>query len=68
MTGYLPVGFELVAEISFPEPEGTSCGLLNTSAQVNCFDFTNNYKNYNSFGIRAGSFLFLLTSGKCFGK
>ena len=44
MTGYLPVGFELVAEISFPEPEGTSCGLLNTSAQVNCFDFTNNYK------------------------
>ena len=35
MTGYLPVGFEFVAEITYPEPEGTSCGLLNTSAQVN---------------------------------
>jgi MFS transporter, FLVCR family, feline leukemia virus subgroup C receptor-related protein len=34
MTGYLPVGFELVAEVTYPEPEGTSCGLLNTSAQV----------------------------------
>ena len=34
MTGYLPVGFEFVAEISYPESEGTSCGLLNTSAQV----------------------------------
>jgi hypothetical protein len=34
MTGYLPVGFELAAEVTYPEPEGTSCGLLNTSAQV----------------------------------
>ena len=37
MTGYLPVGFELAAEVTYPEPEGTSCGLLNTSAQVNFF-------------------------------
>jgi len=34
MTGYLPVGFELAAEVTYPEPEGTSSGLLNTSAQV----------------------------------
>lgn len=34
MTGYLPIGFEFGAEISYPEPEGTSAGLLNTSAQV----------------------------------
>ena len=39
MTGYLPIGFEFAAEISYPQPEGTSAGLLNTSAQVNknCF-------------------------------
>ena len=34
MTGYLPVGFELSAELTYPESEGTSSGLLNTSAQV----------------------------------
>lgn len=34
MTGYLPVGFELAVEVTYPEPESTSCGLLNTSAQV----------------------------------
>lgn len=33
LTGYLPVGFELAAEITYPEPEGSSCGLLNSSAQ-----------------------------------
>lgn len=37
MTGYLPVGFELAAEVTYPEPEGTSCGLLNSSAQVSCY-------------------------------
>jgi FLVCR family feline leukemia virus subgroup C receptor-related protein len=35
MTGYLPVGFELAAEVTYPASEGTACGLLNTSAQVN---------------------------------
>ena len=35
MTGYLPVGFEFAAEITYPESEGTSSGLLNASAQVN---------------------------------
>jgi FLVCR family feline leukemia virus subgroup C receptor-related protein len=34
MTGYLPLGFEFAAEITFPESEGTSSGLLNASAQV----------------------------------
>lgn len=36
MTGYLPVGFEFAAELTFPESEGTSSGLLNASATV-CF-------------------------------
>ena len=34
MTGYLPVGFEFAAELTYPEPEGTSSGLLNAAAQV----------------------------------
>lgn len=34
MTGYLSVGFEFAAELTYPEPEGTSAGLLNASAQV----------------------------------
>merc|ERR1712029_486119 len=52
MTGYLPLGFEFAAEITFPESEGTSSGLLNASAQVfgilctmgaeRLLDYTNN--------------------------
>jgi len=42
MTGYLPVGFEFAAELSYPQSEGTSSGLLNASAQV----MTNHYQNY----------------------
>ncbi|KAJ8881176.1 hypothetical protein PR048_017649 [Dryococelus australis] len=34
MTGYLPVGFELAAELTYPEPEGTSAGILNAVVQV----------------------------------
>ncbi|XP_043242358.1 feline leukemia virus subgroup C receptor-related protein 1-like isoform X3 [Amphibalanus amphitrite] len=34
MTGYLPLGFEFAAEITYPEPEATTSGLLNASAQV----------------------------------
>ena len=41
MTGYLPVGFEFAAELTYPEPEGTSSGLLNTSAQVNTYKLSN---------------------------
>ncbi|XP_076823376.1 choline/ethanolamine transporter flvcr2a-like [Clavelina lepadiformis] len=34
MTGYLPIGFEFAAEITFPVSEGSSSGLLNASAQI----------------------------------
>eukprot|EP00073_Rattus_norvegicus_P052140 XP_017454524.1 PREDICTED: feline leukemia virus subgroup C receptor-related protein 1 isoform X1 [Rattus norvegicus] len=34
MTGYLPLGFEFAVEITYPESEGTSSGLLNTAAQI----------------------------------
>ena len=34
MTSYLPVGYEFGVELSYPESEGTSGGLLTASAQV----------------------------------
>lgn len=34
MTGYLPLGFEFAVELTYPESEGISSGLLNVSAQV----------------------------------
>lgn len=34
MTGYLPIGYEYAAELTFPEPEGTSSGFLNMSIFV----------------------------------
>lgn len=34
MTGYLPVGYEFAVELTYPESEGTSCGLLNYSSEV----------------------------------
>lgn len=40
MTGYLPVGFEFAAELTYPEPEVTSSGLLNASAQIFGIIFT----------------------------
>lgn len=40
MTGYLPVGFEFAAELTYPEPEGTSAGLLNAAAQIFGIGFT----------------------------
>ncbi|KAJ8913505.1 hypothetical protein NQ315_017055 [Exocentrus adspersus] len=43
MTGLLPVGFELAAELTYPEPEGTSAGLLNAASQVFGIAFTNIY-------------------------
>lgn len=43
MTGYLPVGFELAAELTFPEPEGTSTGILNASVQLFGIALTNCY-------------------------
>ncbi len=40
MTGYLPVGFEFAAELTYPESEGTSSGLLNAAAQTFGITFT----------------------------
>ncbi|XP_005986602.1 heme transporter FLVCR2 isoform X7 [Latimeria chalumnae] len=40
MTGYLPLGFEYAVELTYPESEGTSSGLLNVSAQVFGIIFT----------------------------
>ncbi|CAD5217584.1 unnamed protein product [Bursaphelenchus xylophilus] len=34
MTGYLPVGFEFGAELTYPASEGTTSGLLNLFAQL----------------------------------
>lgn len=53
MTGYLPLGFEFAAEITYPESEGTSSGLLNASAQVFGIIFTMAgtwiFENYSDF-------------------
>ncbi|KAF2893536.1 hypothetical protein ILUMI_12647 [Ignelater luminosus] len=51
MTGLLPVGFELAAELTYPEPEGTSAGLLNAASQVFGIIFTSLYSLlFNRFG------------------
>ncbi|XP_055013464.1 feline leukemia virus subgroup C receptor-related protein 2 isoform X2 [Boleophthalmus pectinirostris] len=34
MTCFLPLGYEFAVELTFPESEGTSSGLLNCSAQI----------------------------------
>nr|XP_042714475.1 feline leukemia virus subgroup C receptor-related protein 2 isoform X2 [Chrysemys picta bellii] len=59
MTGYLPLGFEFAAELTYPESEGTSSGLLNVSAQVFGIIFTiAQGKIIDRFGTQAGN-LFL---------
>uniref|UniRef100_A0A8C8R4T8 FLVCR heme transporter 2 n=1 Tax=Pelusios castaneus TaxID=367368 RepID=A0A8C8R4T8_9SAUR len=59
MTGYLPLGFEFAAELTYPESEGTSSGLLNVSAQVFGIIFTiSQGKIMDRFGTQAGN-LFL---------
>lgn len=40
MTGLLPVGFELGCELTYPEPENTSSGLLNAASQIFGIAFT----------------------------
>lgn len=51
MTGLLPVGFELATELTFPEPEGTSTGLLNAASQLFGVIFTTIYSIlFNRFG------------------
>ncbi|XP_056424243.1 feline leukemia virus subgroup C receptor-related protein 1 [Hyla sarda] len=59
MTGYLPLGFEFAVEITYPESEGTSSGLLNASAQIFGMLFTlAQGKLTTDFSPRAGN-LFL---------
>ncbi|KAL7872616.1 hypothetical protein SRHO_G00075990 [Serrasalmus rhombeus] len=59
MTGYLPLGFEFAVELTYPESEGTSSGLLNCSAQVFGIIFTIcQGKIIERFGTLAGN-LFL---------
>ncbi|PIO22990.1 hypothetical protein AB205_0103570 [Aquarana catesbeiana] len=59
MTGYLPLGFEFAAELTHPESEGTSSGLLNVAAQVFGLIFTTAQGQIlERFSVRAGN-LFL---------
>ncbi|XP_027139786.1 choline/ethanolamine transporter flvcr2b isoform X1 [Larimichthys crocea] len=56
MTGYLPLGFEYAVELTYPESEGTSSGLLNCSAQVFGIIFTIcQGKIIDHFGTLAGN-------------
>ncbi|XP_069552753.1 choline/ethanolamine transporter flvcr2b isoform X3 [Brachyistius frenatus] len=56
MTGYLPLGFEFAVELTYPESEGTSSGLLNCSAQVFGIIFTiSQGKIIDRFGTLAGN-------------
>ncbi|XP_062899066.1 heme transporter FLVCR2-like isoform X1 [Mobula hypostoma] len=61
MTGYLPLGFEFGAELTYPESEGTSSGLLNEAAQVFGIIFTiSQGKLIDYFGTKAGNiFIFV---------
>lgn len=56
MTGYLPLGFEFAAELTHPESEGTSSGLLNVSAQVFGLIFTTAQGQIlEQFGVKPGN-------------
>ncbi|XP_034433139.1 feline leukemia virus subgroup C receptor-related protein 2 isoform X5 [Hippoglossus hippoglossus] len=56
MTGYLPLGFEFAVELTYPESEGTSSGLLNCSAQIFGIIFTiSQGKIIDKWGTFAGN-------------
>ncbi|XP_063804349.1 heme transporter FLVCR2 isoform X2 [Pseudophryne corroboree] len=58
MTGYLPLGYEFAAELTYPECVGTSSGLLNVSAQVFGLIFTTAQGQIlEKFGVQAGNIL-----------
>jgi FLVCR family feline leukemia virus subgroup C receptor-related protein len=40
MIGYLAIGFEFAAELTYPVPEGTSSGVLNVSSEMFGITFT----------------------------
>ncbi|XP_074146085.1 choline/ethanolamine transporter FLVCR2 [Sminthopsis crassicaudata] len=56
MTGYLPLGFEFAVELTYPESEGMSSGLLNVSAQIFGIIFTiGQGQIIDHFGTLAGN-------------
>ncbi|KAM5272527.1 choline/ethanolamine transporter FLVCR2 [Ctenodactylus gundi] len=56
MTGYLPLGFEFAVELTYPESEGISSGLLNVSAQVFGIIFTiSQGQIIDNYGTRSGN-------------
>lgn len=55
MTGYLAVGFEFASEVTYPEPEGTTAGILNAAAQVISFSFLTRIRCINLHIIHAES-------------
>ncbi|KAK7906890.1 hypothetical protein WMY93_015502 [Mugilogobius chulae] len=56
MASYLPLGFEFAVELTYPESEGTSSGLLNCSAQVFGIIFTIcQGKIIDAYGTLAGN-------------
>lgn len=63
MTGLLPVGFELAAELTYPEPEGTSTGLLNAASQIFGIIFTSLYgvifQKYSDIWANSAMFIML---------
>jgi FLVCR family feline leukemia virus subgroup C receptor-related protein len=40
MIGYLGIGFEFAAELTYPVPEGTSSGILNVTSELFGIIFT----------------------------
>uniref|UniRef100_A0A8C9XV64 FLVCR choline and putative heme transporter 2 n=1 Tax=Sander lucioperca TaxID=283035 RepID=A0A8C9XV64_SANLU len=72
MTGYLPLGFEFAVELTYPESEGTSSGLLNCSAQIFGIIFTiSQGKIIDRWGTLAGNIflsIFLLIGTVLTGK
>lgn len=66
MTGYLPVGYELAIELTYPIPEGTSSGLLNGGTQLIGFILTSIYSwVFSTMGDLAANMMIvgLLTFG-----
>ncbi|XP_072479622.1 choline/ethanolamine transporter FLVCR2 [Notamacropus eugenii] len=56
MTGYLPLGFEFAVELTYPESEGMSSGLLNVFAQIFGIIFTiSEGQIIDHFGTLAGN-------------
>lgn len=65
MAGYLPVGFEFASEVTYPEPEGTTSGLLNACAQVNitCGCLKSNI-NTSKFNVSINKLAYILERKK----